>query len=406
MEFSKLVLNNWRQFDSVEIELTNQTTILTGANGCGKTTILNVLSHHFGWGINFVSTPFIGKKRKKRFYSDMRKMFHEESNSGAQNVGQIIYSNGQACGLVNPSGVSENPQYQLAYNGRVNVVGMHIPSHRPAIAYHQVPSIPTNPKTVQQQYQEFQQLMLQTYGSANVRNPGTILKQSLISLALFGEGNDHVVGNTEFQDLFDEFQSILKILLPSHLGFQKIEIRMPDVVLLTSSGDFSLDAMSGGVGSIFGIAWQIHMYTFDKANCTVIIDEPENHLHPSMQRTLLPSLEKAFPRCKFIVATHSPFIVTSNPKAGVYGLKANEKGHIFSEHLKNADLAASPDRVLREVLDVPTTVPVWVEDSIKEVLRKYSSDIDNEAKVNAIYSELKELGLSDSLFDFTDNSKD
>jgi len=125
---------------------------------------------------------------------------------------------------------------------------------------------------------------------------------------------------------------------------------MPDVVLITDSGDFSLDAMSGGVSSLFGIAWQIHMYGADKDSCTVIIDEPENHLHPSMQRTFLPKLERAFPKYRFIVATHSPFIVTSNPKANVFGLIHREEKQIFSEHLENSDLAASPNKVLRDIL--------------------------------------------------------
>lgn len=65
-QFTRLQLDHWRQFQSVDLDLSRQTTVLTGANGCGKTTILNVLSHHFGWNINFVSTPFIGKKEKEK----------------------------------------------------------------------------------------------------------------------------------------------------------------------------------------------------------------------------------------------------------------------------------------------------------------------------------------------------
>jgi predicted ATP-binding protein involved in virulence len=172
-----------------------------------------------------------------------------------------------------------------------------------------------------------------------------VLKQSLISLALFGFGNEVVRENREYKELFEGFQQILSIILPASIGFKSIEIRMPDVVLVTESGDFSLDAMSGGVSSLFGIAWQIHMYGADKGSCTVIIDEPENHLHPSMQRTLLPSLEKAFPNYRFIIATHSPFIVTSNQNANVFGLFHNQEKRIVSEHLEHADLASSPDRV-------------------------------------------------------------
>lgn len=396
--FKNLKLKGWRQFEEIDINFENQTTILTGANGCGKTTILNVLSRHFGWNMRFSATPFIGKKKKKKIFSDLRKIIEgEDVTNTAESVGEITYMNGGKCQLQIPPNSSSNPLYQLQYSNQQEVIGLHIPSHRPAISFQNIDSLPVNPKTNQQQYQEFQQLLLQTYGSANVRNPGMILKQSLISLALFGYGNEAVQENNEYKELFLEFQQILRIMLPRELGFEKLEIRMPDVVLITKTGEFPLSSMSGGVNSLFGIAWQIHMYGADKGQCTVIIDEPENHLHPSMQRTLLPNLAEAFPNYKFIVATHSPFIVTSNPKASVYGLLYNNNNRIVSKHLGKADLAGSPDKVLREILDVPTTLPVWVEDRIQEILNKYEGMPDDINKVSAMFEELKNAGLNESL---------
>lgn len=55
---------------------------------------------------------------------------------------------------------------------------------------------------------------------------------------------------------------------------------------------------------------------------TVLIDEPETHLHPRWQRTVLPSLFKAIkswnnsskaykPLIQFIVATHAPLVMAS-----------------------------------------------------------------------------------------------
>ena len=51
----------------------------------------------------------------------------------------------------------------------------------------------------------------------------------------------------------------------------------------------------------------------------VLIDEPETHLHPRWQRTVLPSLAKAIegwdiqhrPEVQFIVATHAPLVLAS-----------------------------------------------------------------------------------------------
>lgn len=404
-QFKHLNLSGWRQFDNVNIDFDGHTTVLTGANGCGKTTILNVLSRHFGWNVQLAASPFMGKKKRKRIYSDLKRILQggEVSNAN-ESIGRITYASGATCTLQIPINASQNPLYSLAYHQQRPVVGLHIPSHRPAISFQNVDQLPVNPKTVQQQYQEFQQLLLSTYGSANVRNPGVVLKQSLISLAVFGYGNEAVVGNGEYKELFLGFQQALKKVLPVSLGFQKIEVRMPDVVLVTSTGDFPLSSMSGGINSLFGIAWQIYMFGFDKTDCTVIIDEPENHLHPSMQRSLLPKLAKAFPSYRFIVATHSPFIVTSNPEANVYGLIYNDFNRIESQALGKADLAGSPDKVLREILDVPTTLPIWVENKIEQILKKYDGTPDSEDKVSRMFDELKEQGLNEFLPDYNKQS--
>lgn len=132
-----------------------------------------------------------------------------------------------------------------------------------------------------------------------------------MSLAVFGYGSIAVIENPEYNRMFEDFQEVLRILLPKVIGFIRLEIRVPDIVFVTESGDFSLDAASGGIGAIVGIAWQIFMYGQDKEGFVVTFDEPESHLHPSMQRELLPNLFRAFPKTQFIIATHSPFIVPS-----------------------------------------------------------------------------------------------
>jgi len=393
--FKTIKLNGWRQFEHVDIEFDSNVSVLTGPNGCGKTTILNVLARHFGWNINFISTPFYGSQRKEKIWSDIRKAIESDFQHppGATEVGSIEYTNNQICKLIVPQ--QSQAQYSLTYQGQLPITGLNIPSHRPVVSYFQIQNIPTNPKTNQQRHQEFQQLLFQTYGSDHVRNPGVVLKESLVSLALFGYGNEFVQANTEYRILFDQFQEVLRKILPRQLGFKKLVVRVPDIVLVTETGDFPLDAMSGGVSAVFSMAWQIHTFGADKNGCTVIIDEPENHLHPSMQREFLVLLRKAFPSYKFIVSTHSPFVVSSDPIAKVYGL-VFENNKVVSKHIKQADLAGSPNKILREILDVPSTIPVWVENKIKDVLKSLEQ-VEGEEKANRILDALDELGLSDHI---------
>jgi len=48
-----------------------------------------------------------------------------------------------------------------------------------------------------------------------------------------------------------------------------------------------------------------------QGEAVVLIDELDLHLHPKWQRTIVERLTKTFPRCQFIVTTHSPQIVAA-----------------------------------------------------------------------------------------------
>lgn len=59
----------------------------------------------------------------------------------------------------------------------------------------------------------------------------------------------------------------------------------------------------------------------------VIIDEIEQHLHPKLQSEILPSLKDNFPHVQFIVATHSPLVLSSSKSKALFLEKgqANER---------------------------------------------------------------------------------
>lgn len=399
--FSGIELHQWRQFGDVAIDLSSQTTIITGSNGSGKTTVLNALSNHFGWSLTYVATPR-RKKRMQQLWSDVYgdKLSERDENEVPNDqvqVGSIAYDNGATCALTTQRFVSAN--YNLNYNGMQQVTGLYIPSHRPMAVYNPVTSIPTDPVEAQAHYQQYQQFMLQLYGGGNARNPGSIQKQSLMSFAVFGEGNSAVAANPEYLRIYNDFQEKLRIILPKEIGFRRLEIRSGDVVLVTQSGDFALDAMSGGVNAIFSIAWQISMFGVKDPKTTVIIDEPENHLHPSMQRSILPALARAYPTTKFIVSTHSPFILTSFPEAAVYALFHNHARKVQSQRLESADLSGTPNKVLRDILGVSSNLPIWVEEKVENVLEA-AADLSPEEKGKQVMDTLAELRISDAIAEY------
>ena len=59
---ASLSIKDWRQFESVDIDLNSRPTVITGENGTGKTTILNLLGLAFGESIQLMGTPVRGKE--------------------------------------------------------------------------------------------------------------------------------------------------------------------------------------------------------------------------------------------------------------------------------------------------------------------------------------------------------
>jgi hypothetical protein len=124
----------------------------------------------------------------------------------------------------------------------------------------------------------------------------------------------------------------------------------------------------------------------------VCIDEPENHLHPQLQRDLLPRLLDAFPDMSFIVATHSPFIVTAVRESNVYVLDYD--GHdVVSRLLESANKAASSDETLRRVLGLETTLPLWLQRAVADVLGEWAEQFPTPSALRSLHDRMAELGL-------------
>lgn len=400
--FESISVGGWRQFSDVTIPLHKECVILTGVNGSGKTTILNIIAKHFGWNLAFVATPLLGKRRTQRLYSDIyRGVFEIDEAIPADQfqVGEISYNNGTHCRLLTSRITGTN--YQLNYNGIQGVEGLYIPSHRPAAIFTQVSQIPTEPIEISQIYQGYFSLLSQSMiaGHGRYQNPALKMKESLIALAVFGEDSRHVDANPQYAGLVDRFEEILAIVLPKELGFRGIRIKSPDIILETSTGNFSIDSMSGGVNALFSIAWQIFTFGVGKNQYYVTIDEPENHLHPTMQRSLLPKLVEAFPHVRFVVATHSPFIVSSYEGASIISLQRDEAGGIHSETLEGAEISGTPNNILRDILKVESNLPIWVEDEVRQLIHE-TANMPPEQRGDVMVARLAELGIGDAILEY------
>jgi hypothetical protein len=411
MIFVSLSISGWRQFFNVSFEFHPRLTIITGTNGAGKSTVLNLLTPTFGWHRNLLGTP-----KRKNGVQEFSTGIHKIEGipvGGTMPVGAMTYSNGVEAQLLV---MADAQQYNVGIQNQQPVVGTFISSHRPVPVFRQVSQINASTLHPDQAYNIYQGESVQRYQGNQGQGAIFRIKEALISLALFGVHGTMSEGDEEALNYFQGFVEVLRIMLPESLGFKNISIRVTDVILETTSGNFVIDAASGGVMSIIDIAWQI--YTFSKttqvANAikfTVVMDEPENHLHPSMQRNLLANLLEAFPAAQFIVATHSPFMVSSVKDSSVYALRYTSLESnslrqtddeeqpvikaVFSEKLDVVNRAGNASEILRDVLGVPVTVPLWVEEQLNSLVEEFRNREISLESLAQLRDQMTSLGFGE-----------
>ena len=150
MYFKRIRLNEWQQFQNIDIDFHERLTILTGANGSGKTTILNLLAKHCGWQYSPLATPKLEKKTGiMRF---LNRFFKGEDKSQDKVIGKLTYDSNYETTLSVPE--SDKLQYEILIQGQQPVNCFFIPSHGSIFAYRQIANIPTAKKNISTAFDE------------------------------------------------------------------------------------------------------------------------------------------------------------------------------------------------------------------------------------------------------------
>ena len=147
---------------------------------------------------------------------------------------------------------------------------------------------------------------------------------------------------------------------------------------------------SGTEGTLLWIRWlalkMVHHYEFEKGwekkPAILLIDEIENHLHPTWQRRVIPALLKYFPGLQIFATTHSPFVVAGLKAGQVHLLSRDEKGVVTATTNTEDVIGWTSDEILRTMMGVDDPTDDETAAAARELrqLRKEGPQSDPEAE--------------------------
>jgi predicted ATP-binding protein involved in virulence len=130
----------------------------------------------------------------------------------------------------------------------------------------------------------------------------------------------------------------------------------------------------------------------------VLIDDIENHLHPSWQQTILSTLLNIFTNTQFIVTTHSPQILTS--------VKPNNIRIIDNNTINEPETfsyGAESGYVLENIMKTSSRPPNEVSKYLEEYLKLVNNNEGDSSEAEMIRAELDKYIYDDPIlasFDF------
>ena len=136
-----------------------------------------------------------------------------------------------------------------------------------------------------------------------------------------------------------------------------------------------------------------------KRRAILLIDEIENHLHPTWQRRVIPALLEHFPGLQIFATTHSPFVVAGLKAGQVHMLKRDADGVITASTNERDIIGWTTDEILRTFMgvDEPTDqLTVDRRERLLELRRKDALTDEEAAEVEELRRQVNEDFLSSS----------
>jgi hypothetical protein len=428
MIIKSIKMKNFRCFQDCRINFDDRLTVLTGINGSGKSAVLDAVSILF--------RSFLGQPRNNRIKSRPYEIKTGDlpigSSEGRVGVSYELFFNDEI--------------YSVKYNGHFDLTPFMFTVDLPTIQFFDLFSKycikKRNITNIFVSYGDARFLKKQASsppeGSAGSRN--NTGPQKMASLKAFWRFIDNFNSESWFEALEAEearkkaelqnwdweipeltavrlavtkalssggekYENFRLAGRPAGLQpgeFQPAEFQPAEFQIdnKTDGKTYKADQLSAGFQAMLSLALDLSgrlaafnaRFKFKKAEdylkipAIIVIDEIEQHLHPSWQQSVLPELLEIFPGTQFIVTTHSPQVLTSVKNSQIRIL---DGGSAYCP--ETYTYGARSSDVLREVMGVSLRPDNEIVRKIDEYLALIKNGAGLTSRALELRGQLEEL---------------
>ncbi len=217
------------------------------------------------------------------------------------------------------------------------------------------------------------------------------------------------------QERIHVVQQAIDIFLMETTGWHTLEYSVSHEKSLVlhhdQHGTLDVDLMSDGIRSVLAMIGDI-AYRCIKLNPhmgkdaaietsgVVLIDEVDMHLHPRWQQIVLGQLQQAFPLVQFIVTTHSPQVLSTVSRDNIRVLRETEAGH-EAVTPDFSPLAHEAGDALTKIMNVQRQPPLPLQEAIREYEQLVRAGQENTDSVRKLRRKLDDAGYQTHDSDLT-----
>ena len=379
MKLKSVTIENYRAIEKLELSLDQSLTVLHGANGHGKTSVLSAIA--VGLGAVETLGPYLHKSNIDFSEEDWR----EGAGSPqivAESIDEFIgkrhgdeHLDNYRMVVLEQSHAKLDNHFRSTPEDDIPIVAFYGTERRVSGVPEWVISQPDS------RFRPSRFDALEGALAARTDFEGFLAWFYFKRYEELQEREDREDSDYQLKDV-SVIRDAISSMLPE-VSNPRIELNPLRFVVSQKSEEgrtekLSLNQLSGGYRIVLALAADLarrmaqgnpHLKDPLQSEAIVLIDEIELHLHPEWQQRILSDLIRTFPKAQFIVTTHSPQVLTTVEPQRIVELY-RDGDNILAGAPAGATYGAEAGDVLAAVMHVSERPP---DNKFTEKLEKYRS---------------------------------